>query len=392
MDKGSKIGVVSGLSPGFGGVPRLLEKLSDTHDLLCPRKSQTFFKIRILNRIVWLIIWIFEIMRFKGDRVLIVHHNSIPILIQMLVLIRFKSLAYYAIDNSYFCVKSYNFRDKKACLECLGDTDGLPALKFHCSPFPLKKGRLSVWFERKLLLRYVAGGEVYTLSRSSAELFSRHFSESGDGSEVRAVRILNFSTRELEVELRERNALSVAGLSRSGKKSGCRPDLVSQKRVVFHGSANDAKGWEYCLELAELLLEISFVFPFKAPGDRVKTSELSNCLFIEMTWESGLRDAVQCADLVMCPSLWTYTPEAALLKSLIWTDRVFYVDVPGSFASDIPTSVGLRGTGVADLDSKAIRDLLRKDDDAFQGKGSRCAGLEFVEQFVSHFNKSVELL
>ena len=128
--------IVSGMAPGKGGVPQLLEFLKDTHDLEYPNPSKFKLK-RIWNKVVFTL----KILVPNQGTLIIMHHHSIP-LIPLLKIIYFDDYEYFAIDNSFFCLKSYNHQGEishtRPCLECL--TAANPTK--NCKSYP--SGRLNI--------------------------------------------------------------------------------------------------------------------------------------------------------------------------------------------------------------------------------------------------------
>ena len=115
--------------------------------------------------------------------------------------------------------------------------------------------------------------------------------------------------------------------------------------IVFHGSAELAKGSRYCVELAGELSEFSFLLPFdghfSSALDRQFRS-LRNVIHEPMWWDSGLLDATKNARLVLCPSLWSAPVEIALLKSMAANGLVGVIEGNFRFCSEIPREMLLR--------------------------------------------------
>ncbi|MFH1131376.1 MAG: hypothetical protein V1754_08580 [Pseudomonadota bacterium] len=124
-----------------------------------------------------------------------------------------------------------------------------------------------------------------------------------------------------------------------------RPFVGSQDRspdgfdVVFHGQDVPAKGADWARELAKECDEYSFFFPMeKKPGE--KTGPGAN--FVDMEWDTGLKEMVKSARLVLVPSLWSAPIESALIKSLWYGKNVAVVENKTSFSNDIPDDIVLK--------------------------------------------------
>ena len=109
--------------------------------------------------------------------------------------------------------------------------------------------------------------------------------------------------------------------------------------VVFHGASNAAKGLFYILELAKLTPELSFLIPdSKANIIRItKVSPPCNISCIAMSWESGLREEVSSARIVINPSMWSAPIEGALVKSAHHNKNVATVRSQYAYEAEIST-------------------------------------------------------
>ena len=132
--------IVSGLSPGKGGVPKLLEYLhvnsSENFKLITP--PNLYIKNKYLNHFIqWGILKIFRIRLFflYEKTVILIHFQSIGLKTSK-YLIRNNQSFLYLIDNTFFCLKSYNNRNYNECLDCINDYSS--SIKNNCSSFHFK--------------------------------------------------------------------------------------------------------------------------------------------------------------------------------------------------------------------------------------------------------------
>jgi hypothetical protein len=338
--------IISGLEPGFGGVPRFLEYLDSSIEIICPRTTEN--KKNLLDKIKKYFIFLLQVIKNNRNHAIIMHHNSIPTLFLILIYIIYKKVEYFAIDNSYFCNKSYNVLNDKACFSCLGNS-GVSAIRNNCKNFPANKNAFSAFIERYIIRRFCINSTIYSLSDASSSLINQVFPKSDPVS-------IGFSTIELRKEL-----------SLYNKKN-----FPNRKYFVFHGSNNEAKGFLYSLALANEMKEYEFIFPMPKPAQTITSS---NCRFIDMRWESGLREYLSNALFILCPSTWTYTPEAAMLKSFILNDNVGYFDIKNSFSEDIPNDLGVKLSGDTFIDARKIEKKIRSSNNNNKGK-------EFVRKFL----------
>lgn len=224
----------------------------------------------------------------------------------------------YVLDASYFCLRSYNHLpgEFEACLRCLGG-DYTHAQTNSCTPFPIQSAETLDFI--RFLDPLVSSGKVRLLAQNqrNAELMQRHY---GPGAIVKVIGLWTVDMNEL------------------GENSSCTTSSNGSFDVVFHGDAKEVKGLQWSLLLAKHCPRLSFLFPCKAPS-HLKIPE--NCTFIEMSWETGLKDAVQSSSLTLAPSLWSAPIEGALVKSILHAPRVAVVSVHSAYSSELSSDLVL---------------------------------------------------
>jgi hypothetical protein len=236
---------------------------------------------------------------------------------------RSKGTELLLMDSSFFCVKSYNHvpGERGPCLRCLGGrTEEGRAL--GCRPFPVDDP--TAWrYIRELRERVKSGAvEVLAQTATQAELARRHF----DLAEP--PRIVGVWTGDLETVLEAPEVVA------AGRK-------LSESRwdVVFHGADLPAKGPGWLLEVANECPDLRFLFPFpcRLPGPLPP-----NCEFRAMSWDTGLRAAVESSACTVVPSLWSAPIEAALMKSLRCAGVVAVVENETAFQHELPAQLLVR--------------------------------------------------
>ena len=132
--------IISGLSPGQGGVGNymsyLIKKFPDTK-FIYPKRIDTSFKF--LNKV-----FNYFTLQTLPFRILLINKKDVLILAQQYLSIKsMKHLiinnepSIYFMDNSFFCVKSYNYlsSNKGECFSCLtGKWENIKINK--CKPQP----------------------------------------------------------------------------------------------------------------------------------------------------------------------------------------------------------------------------------------------------------------
>ena len=327
--------LVSGLPPGPGGVGRFVSRL-------LPEAREAGWEVlcRPQRPAVGLLPHLFRLFRFhrrlakmRNARVVVVHPQSL----RWEVFFRLASrnrVTLLVVDNSFFCIRSYNYRPGRwaECLDCLAGGDCHPS----CTPFPVHydRGRNLAWLER---LRIVAPGMLFLVQNpQQGLLIRRHF---GPGVHIRQVGMV---TEEFVEKPRP-------GTGKGGFD------------VVFHGALIEAKGAGYAIALARHLPELSFLFPGKAEETRRLAGEEGvpdNVTSRGMTWESGLQEEVEGCKVVLCPSLWSAPVEGALVKSLLHNGRVAVFRTAHGYQADLPHGLVTLLDGDLVRSARSVRDLL----------------------------------
>lgn len=225
----------------------------------------------------------------------------------------------YLLDNSYFCIRSYNHLSNEdgPCLRCVGG-ELKYAREFQCSPYPVADHYAFVYIKK--LSEMVQAKRVRLLAQnlSQAQLAERHFGlHRGD------VHVVGLWTRDFDSVLASQTCFTTAVST----------ERIRARSVLFHGFGVDAKGASWCRELAREMPDIQFFFPFIKPKKWDDVPE--NCEFIRLTWETGLEQLAREVAVIIVPSLWSAPIEGALIKSLLVNTAVAVVDTEFAFQSEV---------------------------------------------------------
>lgn len=256
--------------------------------------------------------------RFVRNSTVIYIHPQITGFDLLFRILRKNRVFIYLMDNSFFCIRSYNFHPtrRKECLDCLGLIENADVA---CTPFPVAYDReLNLQYLRKLM---VYSDRIYFLAqnRLQKEIVERHFPS------VAGIRVVGLNLGDLDLS----NELL---------------DIGVQADFVYHGAAILPKGIEYFIGLARFMPEKSFFVPAsKEECEKALDSEIviDNIQFRECTWETGLAYAVERATMVFNPSLWSAPIEGALIKSLYHAALVVVVETEFGFESEIADLPGV---------------------------------------------------
>jgi hypothetical protein len=172
-----------------------------------------------------------------------------------------------------------------------------------CQPFPTGMDKEENIFFLKKLKEYSNSLTFLAQSDLQRQLLQEHFGVTAN------IRVIGMDTGEIEAS-RVKYIESI--------------NSVCQYDIVFHGASIIAKGLLFVVELAEELPEYRFLVPDEIQNVRDVTNRPipNNIICKKMTWETGLKDAVINARLVLNPSLWSATIEGALLKSAAFNKNV----------------------------------------------------------------------
>lgn len=266
--------------------------------------------LEILTRILDHYIFSIRLFFIKDSKVLLIHPQTIGFNL-FFRLKNHNKIFYYVMDNSFFCVRSYNVHplQNKECLQCL---DVLKPLA-ECKPSPVSMSLNQNLKNLKRLKNESMSILFLSQNKNQKSLLKLHF---GDSVKVR---IIGMDTNEVH------------------KKTTLNIKEFPSYDIVFHGSSLIAKGILYFIELAINLPNYTFFIPdSKENLAKIFNSFLPNNVTCEcVTWESGLLEIVQQAKLVVNPSLWSAPIEGALIKSSFFNDNVATVETKYGFENEV---------------------------------------------------------
>lgn len=355
--------IICGSAPGFGGVPKLMEYLEDRLDsskyqIIYPKTYG--FKNKYIrwidSKISKKIFFNLKVKNIKNSNIILMHHQSIGLKLTEYLISNNKNVSFYIMDNSFFCIKSYNYIEgqNKECLECIGGSFE-NASNNKCKPFPVKYDLNKNIFFLNFLKNNYKKIKFYTLSDTNAYLVKKHFGENV------FVKPIYFLTNDLQ------------------KKN--QDDITTKKNkktydIVYHANELEAKGFIYIQELAKELKKFTILIPTTN-----KIINTNNNVFVKsMTWENGLKDAVINANLILTPSFWSSTPEAALLKSFLYNGSVGLIKNDFGFANDLDPQSYLHLTGNKSIDAKKIEIFLQEKKYLELRKKSQVTINNFIEK------------
>lgn len=276
----------------------------------------------------------------------------------------------YLLDNSFFCVKSYNHieDEHQACLRCLQSQHDYPK-EFGCHPYSGTTGAHHKYLKEILALSACGKIRFMTQCDSQAALARRQF-----GAEAKIYTVGIWGDWDVDEE--------------APPMANMKPDKYD---VVFHGNCRHAKGAYWAIDIARSCPEKQFLFPFHVKETLLPADQMpSNCNFIPMSWERGLREHLIAARVVLAPSLWSAPVEGALVKSLALGCAVATVNQDTGFASELPSSVIIRLPPDPKDAANSLNTLTTHEIEVLKSSARKWAR-EFREKNMDAFSRIVAL-
>lgn len=322
--------LVSGIAPANSGVGRLMKVLVPRalalnyttiyrRDIVSLRRmlSQRAFLsaiVEIVARAVDNLAFSFSLSKITNSNILLLHPQTVGFQ-KLFKLAERNNIYLYVMDNSFFCLRSYNNNPvtQSECFKCIGNPRNA---YIECDAYPVRYSREdSIVILQKLLN---IGKRINFLAQNEKqkELLQLHF-----GSEINCT-VVGLNTNEVMQCFHE----SIEKIQ------------VASYDLVYHGAVHIAKGIDYFVELATHLPDCSCFIPdSRQTVERTIGRQITatNIVFGQCTWESGLKEIVASARLVVNPSLWSAPIEGALLKSLACNANVAVVKTNYGFAHEI---------------------------------------------------------
>lgn len=345
--------ILSGIPPGASGVGRVLEFL--TRNL--PNRKIYFppslksgistrasmlefnlfhllirvyekFSIRLNQLVLELKIWL-----WWNKEIVLIHPQSIGYK-NVKRLISRNDVSIYIMDNSFFCIKSYNYIDgeKEECLRCL-NLNYSSSIHNGCKSFPLKIENSEYFKFLEFLNQKKERIQFLYQNTNQLRLLHRQFGEEIISKQV------GLATSDM-FEVYESKKLT----------------LPYEYDFIFHGDNIAAKGFHYALQLARELPQYSFLFPCKNDLDL----NLQNAIFQPMRWDEGLKDSLIKSRIVICPSLWSAPIEGSLVKSLLLGKAVVVVEGKYNYANELPDTAVIKLTGNLLYDVKTLKKIINE--------------------------------
>lgn len=338
--------LISGIGPGPTGVGRLMNQLlieADKYEYISLYKfaNKPIRKLLKERKFLFLIIELFMrtikntrfnflISPIKNSEVILIHPQSIGINNFKKLVNNNTIVKWYVMDNSFFCMKSYNYLDGE-CLKCLENFDDIDS---SCKPYPNLYTENEYIQFMKFLKSNIKNIKVYAQSDSHKELLQKFYGQDID------ITVVGMNTGEFDF-----SQISIKEINHSKNNT-----------IVFHNYLVDAKGFSFAYDLAQNLPQYKFIFPSKKPTKIKNVPKHIN--FLDISWDSGLREIVEQARLVLCLSMWSSPIEGALVKSIYCNGNVAIMDNQFGFSTEVPDNIILKLDHDINVAVKQTRDFM----------------------------------
>jgi hypothetical protein len=320
--------LVSGIEPNYSGVGRLITILAPTYKamgytIIYPSRNAKPIKNLLLHRYYICVIrelllrflyrlhFDFRCLFIFNSDIIYIHPQTAGFA-KLIYLTFFNRVSLYTMDSSFFCILSYNtYPNAPAeCLNCLSEINPLSC----CQLSGLFASPLRVFFLRILKLR---SHTITFLAQNALQqkLLQAHF-----GNEVKSLIIGMPAESRAYV-----NQLNI-------------PTSFSRAYdLVFHGASKIPKGIIFFIEISILMPDYSFLIPDSLSNVmKIFSDQLPPNLHCNpMTWETGLREHVYLAKVVVNPSIWSAPIEGALVKSAAFNKNVATIKSQYGFENEI---------------------------------------------------------
>jgi len=322
--------LISGIGPGSSGVGRLMYKLieeANKHNykilykfanksvrLLINEKKYFELLKELIFRSISSIYFNIKVLSIRNAEIILLHPQNLGIKnVKKLILFN-KIIKWYIMDNSFFCMKSYNYLNGE-CIQCLNNIDDYDEL---CTPFPHPYNVE----EYNEFLHFIKNNinkiKIYAQSESHQSLITFFYGDTINST------VVGLDTGEFNIDIIREN----------------KNKIPEHKSIVFHGHLIDAKGFAFAYKLALKLPQYKFIFPAKQPKNISNVPD--HIHFLDISWNKGLKKFVEEATLVLCLSMWSTPIEGALIKSIYYNGRVAVMNNQFGFNTEIADDLILK--------------------------------------------------
>ena len=320
----------------FGGAGDYLHEINKEYlDHIKIIKINIFKKYKIINRL--LIIILSNIYKFflkvlvnfvSIDNLVIFHQQSIGYDLVAKLIHKSKKTQFFVLDTNFFCKKSYNEYNDSVCFVCYenfkpyNDCYHHPYITENDDNYKKFADSLNINMEK---IEFVVQTNGYR------ELVKKKFNKS------------NIKLKKMYHEkLKNINYYVDNNLDKL------------KYDFFFHAHLTPPKGINYFYKLSNQMPDKNFFLPSHKTHNQLN----NNISFKKVYWGEEFISILKKSKIVLCPSIWTYPVESAVIKSLLMKKAVAVVNNKYSFSKEVPDDCIIKLTGNIKEDTIILSDIL----------------------------------
>lgn len=268
----------------------------------------------------------FIIYFIQIEKIVIFHQQSIGYNLTSKLLAQSSSIIFFILDTNFFCKKSYNEYRDKVCNKCLD--------KFRpnndCYHHP-----------------YISTDKEYECFLNSLEQNQKKITFFTQTNGYNFIVKKKFPNSNVKNKIMYHEKLKRIHLINN-------IDYEYEYDFFYHAHLTPPKGINYFIQLSTTLNKKIFFLP-----SHLKYSNLNkNMIIKKMYWGNEFIKEMKKSRIIMCPSIWTYPVESAVLKSLLLKKAVAIIKSPNSFSENIPDDAIIKLSGDIQTDRDVLLDII----------------------------------
>jgi len=294
-----------------------------------------FMKIWILNRVyVFFFRYFYKFFLklflkvFSVNKLVIFHQQSIGYNLTTSLILNSNDIEFYILDSNFFCKKSYNEYNSKTCFKCFENFDPYD----DCIHQPYEANDLD----------YIKF--INTLRDQEKKIT---FLVQTQG--YKKILINKFPLAKVKKLKMKHDRLIYDNIESFDSKN-------FSYDFFFHAHITTPKGLKYFFRLAKKMHNKKFFLP----SNKNFIGLSLNIIVKNISWGKTFVEEIKKTKIILCPSIWTYPVESALIKSMLLKKAVAIIDVKNSFSEEIPNNCVIKLTGDIENDSAILKSFLNE--------------------------------
>lgn len=325
---------ISLLPIGYGGAGDYLHEINkDFKNYKRIITPNLFPNNKIINKLSIIFISIslklflkFILYFIKIEKIAIFHQQSIGYDLTSRLLAKSSNIIFFILDTNFFCKKSYNEYQDKVCNNCFDKFKPYNDCYHH--PY------ISTDKEYQ--------GFLYSLKQNQKKIT---FITQTDGYSNIVKKKFPYSNIENK-KMHHEKLKKIKFISHL--------DFEYEYDFFYHAHLTPPKGINYFIQLSITLDKKNFFLPSHLRYLNLK----KNMIIKKMYWGNEFIEKMKKSRIILCPSIWTYPVESAVLKSLLLKKAVAIIKSPNSFSENIPDDAIIKLSGNIQTDRDILLDII----------------------------------